>query len=197
MKVLLLGPVRPSLVTYLEGVGDHVTSTEALLTADAEVVRGMDFIISFGYRHLLRKDILSHFPRRAVNLHLSLLPWNRGADPNLWSFLEDSPKGVTVHFMDEGLDTGDIIAQKEMTIERGSTLRTSYAQLTAALEDLFQTIWQDLRLGKLSGKPQFSGGSYHKSADRGVFEPLLTKGWDTPVADLIGKALRSTGKLPR
>ena len=44
---------------------------------------------------------------------MSYLPWNRGADPNFWSILEDTPKGVTIHIMDESIDTGDILYQKD------------------------------------------------------------------------------------
>ncbi len=53
-----------------------------------------------------------------INLHISFLPWNRGAHPNFWSFYDDTPKGVTIHLIDEGIDTGAIIYQKEITFDR-------------------------------------------------------------------------------
>ena len=72
--------------------------------------QNFDFLISYGYKFILKNDILSLFKKAAINLHISYLPYNRGSDPNFWSFMENSPKGVSIHYMDAGLDTGDIIA---------------------------------------------------------------------------------------
>ena len=52
-----------------------------------------------------------------------------GQDPNLWSFIEDTPKGVTIHEIDEGIDTGDIIFQKEIVLNSNETLASSYEKL--------------------------------------------------------------------
>ena len=46
-----------------------------------------DFIVSYGYRHILSKNILDLLPNKIINLHISYLPYNRGADPNFWSFM--------------------------------------------------------------------------------------------------------------
>ena len=102
------------------------------MTADpitaADVADGrFDALVSYRYRHILKGDVLGAFPDRAWNLHISLLPWNRGADPNLWSFLERTPKGVTIHHMDEGLDTGDLVAQRELHFDLDAhTLDSAY-----------------------------------------------------------------------
>jgi len=72
---------------------------------------------------------------RAINLHPSLLPWNRGAHSNFWSFLEDTPKGVTIHIIDEGIDTGDILLQKKIKFDQSKeTLRSSYGRLQQELQ---------------------------------------------------------------
>ena len=55
--------------------------------------------------------MLDQINYRAINLHISYLPWNRGADPNLWSAV-GMPKGVTIHYINDGFDTGDILFQK-------------------------------------------------------------------------------------
>ena len=128
------------------------------------------------------------FERRAINLHISCLPWNRGADPNLWSFLDDTPKGVTIHFLDEGLDTGPIMAQEEVDFGVGATLKSSYDDLSRKIEELFIRLWPSIRLGKIHAREQPPGGSFHHRKDRGTVEHLLYSGWDTPVADLIGRA---------
>ena len=81
----------------------------------ANDLKNIDLVISFNYRHILKKNILKKLKRPAINLHISYLPFNRGSHPNFWSFVENSPKGVTIHEIDEGLDTGPIIYQKKIS----------------------------------------------------------------------------------
>ena len=189
MKILLLGPERPEFEKFLCSEGDTVNRTEAKLTGDSPLLDGVDWIVSYGFRHIIKADVLNRFPQRAVNLHISYLPWNKGADPNLWSFLEDSPKGVTIHYIDRGVDTGDILAQQEVSMSGNDTLSTSYAKLGREIEALFCRVWPDIRAGRLTGKKQPEGGSVHRMKDKKEYEHLLTDDWDTPVRLLIGQAL--------
>jgi methionyl-tRNA formyltransferase len=191
MNVAWLGPQSNELERYVASLGDSVRQTEEKVTPESEIIRWADYIVSYGYRHIISKSVLVRFPRRAVNLHISYLPWNRGADPNMWSFLEDTPKGVTIHYLDEGLDTGDILAQIMVPYRQDDTLRTSYERLKAAIEALFVDTWPDIRAGRQPSMPQPPGGSCHRGRDRAAIEHLLTQGWETPVADVIGKALVS------
>jgi methionyl-tRNA formyltransferase len=189
MTILLVGPRRSRLADYLRSIGDDVRWTEDRITSRSPVLEGSEFIISYGYRHILKKGVLARFARRIVNLHISLLPYNRGADPNLWSFLEDTPKGVTIHYIDEGIDTGDILAQREVSYHPGDTLRTSYDRLSATIVELFCEVWPEIRSGQRRAVPQPKGGTCDRLRDRGLFSHLLTRGWDTPVSELVGKAL--------
>lgn len=189
MKILLLGPERVWLKGFLEGFGDQVIQYQDKLGENSSILlNDVDFIISYGYRYIIKPDIVQNFKNRAINLHISYLPWNKGADPNLWSFLEDSPKGVTIHYIDSGLDTGDIIVQTEVPYQENDTLRTTYERLTQTIEQLFTEYWPLIREGKVKGIPQPKGGSYHKLKDKEKYLYLLTDGWDTPVRNLIGKA---------
>ncbi|MCG6184558.1 formyl transferase [Anoxybacillus sp. LAT_38] len=189
MKILLLGPQRVWLKDFLEGFGDQVIQYQDKLGENSSILlNDVDFIISYGYRYIIKPDIVQNFKNRAINLHISYLPWNKGADPNLWSFLEDSPKGVTIHYIDSGLDTGDIIVQTEVPYQENDTLRTTYERLTQTIEQLFTEYWPLIREGKVKGIPQPKGGSYHKLKDKEKYLYLLTDGWDTPVRNLIGKA---------
>jgi methionyl-tRNA formyltransferase len=190
MKILFLSPVRQEMQKYLSSFGDEVIRTEEPIESGMKCLEHIDFIISYGYRHILKKDLIEMFPRKIVNLHISLLPWNRGADPNLWSFLEDTPKGVTLHYIECGVDAGDIITQREVDALLNDTLRTSYERLTKEIESLFREEWPNLRCGDIRPIPQPTGGSYHRLRDRLPYQHLLTKGWDTPVHVLIGKALK-------
>jgi phosphoribosylglycinamide formyltransferase-1 len=85
--------------------------------------QGVELVVLAGYMHLLTPAFLQRFPERVVNVHPSLLPEFPGAHA-----IEDAlaagvaTTGVTVHYVDEGLDTGRLIAQKEVPIEPRETL---------------------------------------------------------------------------
>ena len=169
--------------------GDQVVACQQKITGDSDVVRQADFIVSYGYKHILKADVLEKFQRRVVNIHISLLPWNRGADPNLWSFLENTPKGVSIHYIDLGIDTGDILVQREVHFSLEETLRTTYEKLSGDAEDLFQENWLDIRNQQIESSAQSMIGSFHLRKDRLRYEHLLVDGWDTPVSKIVGKAL--------
>ena len=63
-------------------------------------LKDIDLVISFGYRKILNKSLLKKLVRPAINLHISYLPYNRGAHPNFWSFIDNTPKGVSIHEID-------------------------------------------------------------------------------------------------
>ncbi len=194
MKMLVLGNIPSPLRRIIEDNGDGVMEWSDPLDVRLLKDRGIEFIVSYGYRHLIRKDVLEYLPGRVINLHISYLPWNRGADPNLWSFLEETPKGVSIHFIDRGIDTGDVIAQREMRFEGdGETLATTYKALNDEIVSLFQETWTSIRGGRCRGSKQPPGGSFHKSSDREKYVHLLTEEWNTPVGLLRGKALPPVG----
>ncbi|OIO38079.1 MAG: formyl transferase, partial [Candidatus Omnitrophica bacterium CG1_02_49_16] len=147
------------------------------------------FIVSFGYRHILPLGVLQCYLKRAINIHISYLPWNRGADPNLWSFLEDTPKGVSIHYLTEKIDAGDILCQEEIRFGLEETLRSSYDRLVQNAMKLFMCYWPEVRGGHMKAVPQNGRGSFHLKQDVEMYRHLLSRGWETPVRELIGKAL--------
>jgi methionyl-tRNA formyltransferase len=188
MKLLYLGPKRQHMIDYLKSFGDDVRQFEDKLSGPSETLDDVDFIVSYGYQYILKDDVLARFPRRVVNLHISLLPFNRGRDPNLWSFLENTPKGVSIHYIDRGVDTGGLIAQREVHFGAGETLRTTYDQLSMTIEGLFREVWPDIRSDRVTAQPQPTGGTSHRGRDKEPYLHLLHSGWDTPVDELVGRA---------
>lgn len=181
MKILFLSPHK-HLIDFFSSFGDEAIQTIDRIT---EEMPDVDFIVSYGYRLKIDKEITERFHRRAINLHVSYLPWNRGADPNLWSMLEDTPKGVTIHYLDGNIDTGDIIAQETLRFDLDTdTLRSTYRQLTEQIEALFKREWPKIRLGEVNSLPQLT---FHRAKDKDKFEYLLKRGWDTPIKEIIGK----------
>ncbi|MEK3704940.1 formyltransferase family protein [Paenibacillus sp. FSL R7-0198] len=169
----------------------QISQTEEPILLKGLLKKDIDFIISYRYRHLIQKDIVDYFQGKIINLHISYLPWNRGADPNLWSYLENTPKGVTIHLVDSGLDTGDILVQQLIEENIEDTLHTSYQRLSNTIENLLIVSWHSLVNREIKPVPQsLFEGTTHRSRDKQEYISLLTKGWHTPVAHLMGKALK-------
>jgi methionyl-tRNA formyltransferase len=191
MNVLLLGVTPSPLRPIVEKTNCTALELGETISVDFLRMRSVDFVVSYRYQHIISKDIIEYLKGQIINLHISLLPWNRGADPNLWSFLEDTPKGVSIHFIDPGIDTGDIIAQRSVGFDvEQETLETSYMKLNETIIRLFFDSWPLIKEGRIVSKRQPPGGTYHRTADKERYHPLLKeKGWATPVKELIGRAL--------
>ncbi len=192
MRILFLttNEVTMPLVDWLKrDVGEEVILYPEKL--NLSYVRGLypDILISYNHRHIISEDILMFLNSKAINLHISLLPWNRGADPNLWSFIEDTPKGVTIHLIDKGIDTGDILLQTELTFDEiRETLESSYKTLHKEIQKLFIANWNIIREFQIPPKPQRGNGTFHYSKEsitiKNVFGQQL---WHKPIYKLKQK----------
>lgn len=152
----------------------------------AEMVEKMkpSLIVSFNYRHLIKPDILRLMPGRVINLHTSYLPYNRGSSPNVFSFLDNTPKGVTIHFMDEGLDTGDILCRKELFFEEEKeTFASSYEKLLSEIKALFRENWRAIKAGGIKAQKQEAGGSYHRMKELEEIRKKAPLDWNMVIAD--------------
>lgn len=135
-------------------------------TLDRIKALGCDMAVSVFYGYRLLPDFLDMFPKGCINLHPSYLPYNRGAYPNVWSIVESTPAGATLHYIDEGLDTGAIIAQRLTVQEPWDTGESLYAKLLDTGYGLFTENWQDVVDGTVKIEDQVSGeGSFHLKKD--------------------------------
>jgi methionyl-tRNA formyltransferase len=192
VKVLLLRNSQVLISKIIEQTGDDLLEWSDPIDELFIEQNRIEFAVSYGYRHIINPATINCLNGKIINLHISLLPWNKGADPNLWSFLEDTPKGVTIHYIDEGIDTGDIIAQKEVAFQGDQeTLATTYQKLQKELFDLFKINWPLIRDERCSRLEQVHYGTFHKSFDKRKYENLLVYGWETPVSLIIGKGKES------
>jgi len=145
-----------------------------------------DFIISYNYNYLIKKAILDLLPGRVINLHISLLPYNRGANPNIWSFIKNTPKGVTIHLVDTDIDTGDILLQEDFFFEEDyETLSTSYRKLHDEIQRLFKGNWHKIKEFRITPKKQTERTSINYTQDFERIKNILGKdGWDIPIPEL-------------
>lgn len=149
-----------------------------------ENISKYDFVVSFGYRHILKQKQIERFRCPIFNLHISYLPYNRGAHPNFWSFYENTPAGVTIHLIDKGIDTGPIISQKYVRFDkRDDTFFKTYKVLKREMELLFLSNIDTLLSNKWVTKLQKGIGSHHKIRDL----PSNFSGWNSNISQEIKK----------
>lgn len=114
-----------------------------------------DILLLVAYGQILGKEVLELANIGPVNLHGSLLPEFRGPAPINWAIIKGEKKtGTTTIFMDQGVDTGDILMQKEVFINEDDTAGTLHNRLAKLGSDLVIETLGKLEKGELEPKPQ-------------------------------------------
>jgi methionyl-tRNA formyltransferase len=114
-----------------------------------------DLIAVVAYGQILPKAILSIPKYGAVNVHASLLPKYRGAAPIAWAILNgEKATGVTTMAMDEGMDTGDILLQSEISIGDEETCETLHDRLASLGARLLLETLEKMKAGNIRPLPQ-------------------------------------------
>jgi phosphoribosylglycinamide formyltransferase 1 len=113
----------PSAAFPLEAHGDRAARDEAM--ADWLQSRGVELVVCAGYMHLLTPSFLERFPQRVVNVHPAPLPEFPGMHPLEDVLASGAPAAAaTVHYVDEGVDTGEVIATEPVPVLEGDTVET-------------------------------------------------------------------------
>jgi phosphoribosylglycinamide formyltransferase-1 len=104
---------------------------------DAQV----ELVVLAGFMRILKEAILRAFPHRIINLHPSLLPKFPGRDAWAQALAAgESVTGCTVHFVDAGIDTGTIIAQREVPIFHDDTSESLHARIQRAEQEIYPAV---------------------------------------------------------
>lgn len=128
-----------------------------------------DVIVVVAYGKILPKAVLEMPPRGCINVHASLLPRYRGAAPIQWVVLNgESESGVTTMFMDEGLDTGDMLLKETCEIGENMTAGELHDALSAQGAELLSETLQQLSAGTLRRTPQCGESCYAPLLDKSM-----------------------------
>lgn len=162
---------------------------KALLTEKEQlsVVKELEpeIVISSGFEHKVPKEIIDIPEKGIINLHPSYLPYNRGSHPHIWSLIEGTPAGVTLHYMSEEIDEGPIIDKKEVRVEPQDTARSLYDRLTCEMVELFKQNWPKITDGEIEPEEQdLSKGNVHYQRELDDICELKT-GEEVKVGDFI------------
>ena len=200
MEILLLynNKIAKELAEKLQEIGHSVILWEKeIQVGDLERMHP-DRIISYTYRFIIQKEVIEGLKHPILNLHISYLPWNRGVSPNFWSFMEDTPKGVTIHEINEKIDAGRILLQKQLYFEEEhETFASTYKKLNKEIIKLFMQHSQELldwgiefgsRRKKVRGVEEWQAdsgqkGSYHSKKQFHSFREKYPFSWEENIAE--------------
>ena len=170
------GKKETRLIKLIESKNIKVINLKRSITL--KDVKKADIIISFGYRKIIKEKILKSAQRPIINLHMSYLPFNRGAHPNFWSFIKNTPKGVTIHEINKKIDSGNIIVQKKLRMniskKKFSTFKKTYNFLFKEIENLFEKNIRKILNNNYSSYKQKGKATFHHKSNL----PKSLKNWD-------------------
>ena len=119
-----------------------------------------DFGLAAGWYYVIPRSVLARFDKGVAGVHASLLPKYRGGAPLVWAIINGETKtGVTLFYFDDGVDTGDIIAQREFPIAPRDTIREVYERATQTSVDLAIESIPLIASGKAPRAPQDESGA--------------------------------------
>lgn len=143
----------------------QVFDTSEALTAHLEKIQ-IDLGVLAWWPRIIKTQLLE-LPRLGfINTHPSLLPYNRGKHYNFWAIVEQAPFGVSLHCVDEGIDSGDLVAQQPIAYDWCDTGGSLYEKAQVAMVNLFRATYPSLRQGQFPRYPQnLSNGSIHRASE--------------------------------
>ena len=107
--------------------------------------RGVELLVLAGYMRLVGSTLLEAYSNKIINIHPSLLPAYPGLNSIRRAFEDEvSETGITVHYVDSGMDTGPIIAQRVVKIEEGDTLETLEEKMHQVEHELYVEVLKEL-----------------------------------------------------
>lgn len=128
-----------------------------------KLIDEFDLGFSVHCKQIFPKDLVHGVT--CINIHPGLNPFNRGWFPQVFSILNKMPAGATIHIMDEDIDHGSILYQKEICIKDWDTSKDVYEKILDAEFELFSENISDILSGKYTSKPMGSVGNYNSIED--------------------------------
>lgn len=139
---------RHGTPTYIFEPDQYQTKAAFELTILEQLhLHKVDWIVLAGYMRLIGSTLLQAYPRRIMNIHPSLLPAFPGLDAIGQAFKAGVKiTGVTIHYVDEGMDTGEIIAQEAVSVPKSGSKQDLQKQIQSVEHRLYPSVIQQLIL---------------------------------------------------
>ncbi|MHB8669432.1 MAG: formyltransferase family protein [Acidimicrobiales bacterium] len=169
MRIVHLGgnQLGARILELLQVHPDEISSVDSLADLRRELDGPrVDWLVSAGFRHIIPVEVLDRVPHNC-NVHISFLPWGRGAHPNVWAIVDGEPAGVSIHRMVREVDAGPVYVQTQVLVSLADLGNTLYARLEDAAVALFERHWAQIRSGSIDPVVQQGEGSIHRTSDFG------------------------------
>lgn len=156
---------RQSIETVAERLGAHYREARDINSPEfIQELRRLapDVIVSVSCPQLFKAQLLASSRLGVLNVHGALLPNYRGVLPAFWMLAAgEKQAGISVHFMNETIDAGDLCGQREVPIEPGDSLDSFLKRSKKAAAELLLDVLQQLRGGEIQRRPlNLAEGSY-------------------------------------
>ena len=126
----------------------------------------LDYLLSVSWPYILKEKLFNIPKYGSLNFHLSFLPFNRGKNPNVWPIIDNSPAGVTIHFINNKIDDGEIVFQKKVNLESIDTAKTLFKKSNVEMIKLFEKNWAKIKNKNYKKKKNLKKrGSFHTSSE--------------------------------
>ena len=146
----------------------------------------LDYIFGIHFPYIIPKTLLEIPKVGFLNLHPAYLPYNKGWHTPSWAIIDKTPYGATLHFMEESLDEGDIINQKQISIASTDTANSLYKKVLALEKEVFIEAFDSLLSLNPPRMKQECKGTSHIKKDLKEFREIVTSETVEPLA-LIDK----------
>lgn len=162
-----MNPAGEKVLDWL-GDKDRVEIVEVITEKeDLGIIEQLEpeMVISSGLEHKVPEEIIDIPEKGIVNLHPSYLPYNRGSHPFIWPIIEDTVAGVSIHYMNEEIDEGPVIAKERVEMKPSDTAGELRERLMQRQFELFKEEWELIRKGVRGEKQDLSMGNVHYSSE--------------------------------
>lgn len=189
LRYVLLQVIKQLLFLFLRAIGriqQHEFTTKTVNGVKSDRVFAMvnafrpSLILSIYSKEIIPDRILSIPKFGAVNLHPALLPSFRGVSPVFWAMAQGVRNvGITLHYLDTGIDTGALIRQQTMRITSHESEHAAYMRLTHLGMDMLLPYLRRVLVGKKPrGKPmKKAAGSYYSLPTKEAVRALYHNGY--------------------
>lgn len=139
----------------MEGRAFRETGVDVLASSE------LDYILSVHFPYIIPPAVLKIPRTGTLNLHPAYLPFNRGSNTPTWAIVDGNPYGATLHWVDEGLDTGEVALQKGLDVRPDDTAHSLYQRVLQLELELLHEALPLLFSRTLPRVPQAGRGSCH------------------------------------
>lgn len=150
-------------------ITDHVLGSDTLqeqCTLEFLASLELDILILAWWPYIIDEKLIDMPKIGALNFHPSYLPHNRGKHYNFWALVEEAPFGVSLHFVEKSIDSGDIAFQSRISTSWEDTGETLYRKAQSAILNLFKECFPIIKEKEIPRQPQdLQQGSFHLAGE--------------------------------